>query len=147
MTARDASHTAWRTLTTAVGWPSKGAIGASMLTLRTIGRSPLKLTPPLLRSTHGPPRPCAEYRRVQAVQGVREARRADRRVRARARARIGRRAARALRVAARARDQWRAARRPATRDLRHRPRDRQAHDEHAPFRRAAHRRDGPARRQ
>src|SRR5919204_4778960 len=123
MTARDASQTAWRTLTTAVGWPSEGAMGASMLTPGTIGSSARKLTHPLLRSTHGPPRPCAEHRRVQAVQGVREARRSDRRLRARARARIGRRAARALRLLARARRQRRVARRPAARDLRARPRD------------------------
>src|SRR6188472_3901213 len=99
MTARDASQTAWRMLTTPVGRSSAGAMGASILTLRTIGKSALKLTQPLLRSAHGPPRPCAEYRRVQAVQGVREARRKDRRIRARAGARIRRRPARALRRA------------------------------------------------
>src|ERR1700742_4097725 len=107
MTARDASQTAWRTLTTPVGWPSVGAMGASMLTPGTIGRTARELTLPLLRSTHGPPRPCAEYRRVQAISRVREARRDHRRLRARVGARVRRRAARALRRAARARPRGR----------------------------------------
>src|SRR5215218_8179537 len=111
MTAREASHTAWRTLTTPVAGLDSRAKGSLTLTLGTIGRTARELTPPLLRSTHGPPRPCAEYRRVQAVSRVREARRRHRRLRARDGARVRRRAARALRRPARARAQRRVARR------------------------------------
>ena len=77
MTAREASQTAWRTLTTPVAGLDSRAKGTLILTPGTIGRTARELTPPLLRSTHGPPRPCAEYRRVQAVPRVREARRAS----------------------------------------------------------------------
>src|SRR4029453_16878602 len=140
MTAREGSQTAWRTLTTPFAGLDSRAKGSLTLTLETIGRTARELTPPLLRSTHGPPRPCAEYRRVQAVSGVREERSQDRRLRARDGAGIRRRAARALRRVARARDRRRIARRPAAGDLRDRPRDGQAHHGHAPLRRAAHRR-------
>src|SRR6476661_9749456 len=130
MTAREASHTAWRTLTTAGAGAYSGAMGACELTPRTIGRTARELTLPLLRSTHGPPRPCAEYRRVQAVSRVREACRDHRRLRARAGARERRRAARALRCAARARARRRVTRRPAAGDVRGRARGGQADDGH-----------------
>ena len=95
---------------------------------------------------HGHPGAGAPRRRGQEVQAVREARRADQRLRARARARVDeelRARMDALREQARRR---REPRRPAARDLRGHPRGRQAHDGHAPLRRAADRRHGPARR-
>ncbi len=94
--------------------------------------------------SYGDPRPSPASGRSQAVQAVRKARRAHQRLRARDGARGLRRAAGSDGRPARAGAQRREARRPAARDLRDRARGRQARDGHAPFRRAADRRHGPA---
>ncbi len=92
-----------------------------------------KILDKALRTGRGPP-----------VQAVRQARRGHQPLRARAGAARRRRAQGAVRRAARARAGRRVARRPAAGVLRHHARGRPAHDGHAPLRRAADRRHGPA---